>query len=102
MGEMSGGSTPGSDAGDAIRFVQDGQVATDVEGVMAAGTKDSLHVFDVDRNDFYNNMSADRKRTRFKADTAASQYLRGTKYKNPFYVRYTDETDGKAYIRKVK
>ncbi len=101
MGEMMSGTTPGDDARASLTAVTDGQVPTDVDGVFAQGTKDNLHVFDVDREDFYKNMKDDRKRIRFKSDSSASQYLRGTKYRNPFYVRYKDE-DGNAYIRKVK
>lgn len=100
MGSFIDGNTPGTDVRDALQFVDDGLVPTDVEGVMASGTKNNLHVFDVDKEDFYKNMKDDRKRQRFKSDSPAAQYLRGTKYKNPFYVRYKDE-DG-AYIRKVK
>jgi len=101
MGEMSGGTTPGTDASDAVRHVQDGEFDTGVDGVKSSGQKNGLHVFDVGREDFYNNLKASRQRTRFKSDTAASAFLRGSKYASSFYVRYKDD-NGEAYIRKVK
>ncbi len=101
MGEMSNGSTPGSDARDAMTQVTDGSFDTDVVGVKSSGQKNGLHVFDVSKEEFMRNMKDDRKRQRFSSDSAAAQYLRGTKYRIPFMVRYKDD-DGKAYVRKVK
>lgn len=101
MGEMSNGTTPGSDARDSITQVNDGEFQTDVEGVMSNGQKNNLHVFDIDKENFFKNMKDDRKRQRFGTDSAATKYLRGTKYRVPFFVRYKDE-NGDAFIRKVK
>ena len=101
MGEMMNGQTPGDMASDSRTQVSDVEVPTDVEGVVANGTKDGLHVFDVSKEDFYRSMKDDRKRQRFNSDSSAAKYLRSTRYKNSFYVRYKDE-DGSAYIRKVK
>lgn len=98
---MTGGFSPEQDAMVATTKVSDGQIPTDVDGISANGIMNNLYVFDVDRDDFFNNMKEDRKRQRFKSDTNVAKYARATKYNNPFYVRYKDE-DGKAYIRKIK
>ena len=77
---------------------------TDVEGVNAIdlvkqGT-DEFPVFDCDETEFYQNMQQGRKRLRFKKDSPASQYMSGTKYKRPFYIRTT--TANGTYTRKIK
>lgn len=77
---------------------------TDVEGVKAAdvikqGTNE-FPVFDCTEDEFYQNMQHGRKRLRFKSGSAASQYMAGTKYKRPFYIRTT--TDKGTYTRKIK
>lgn len=77
-----------------------GKVETDVSGVFADGKKDGLPVFNVSKEDFYNNMRMDRKRMRFKTDTV-SQYLRGTRYNRPFYIEYKGDK-GEHYLRKIK
>lgn len=84
----------------AVQVNDPGKISTDVENVYADGTKDNLPVFNIDHNDFMNTLRAERKRLRFKSDTAASQYLRGTKYARPFYLQSTD-AEGKRYLRKV-
>jgi hypothetical protein len=76
-------------------------IPTDVDGVFASATKDGLPVFEVPKDDFYRNMKSDRKRIRFSSDTPAAQYLRGTRYNNPFFVQTTDD-NGSKYLRKVK
>jgi len=106
MGELTndGGVNPGMEAANmriAVPVNDPGKITTDVEGIFADGKRNELPVFDVDHDDFYNNMKADRKRIRFKADTSASQYLRGTKYNRPFYLR-TTAPDGNQLLRKVK
>ena len=106
MGEMmdSGSYDPGMEAAKTRTDVQvndPGKIQTDVEGIYADGQKNNLPVFDIGHDDFYNNMKADRRRVRFKAETAASQYLRGTKYNRPFYLR-TSSPDGTVLLRKVK
>ena len=78
---------------------------TDVEDVrsddfVAIGT-DKFPAFEVDRNDFYQNMMHGRKRLRFKAGSGAQQYMSKTQYNRPFYVQFTD-TDGKKYNRRIK
>lgn len=101
MGELtSGGSTPADDAAsirDKVETSPDG-FDTDVPGVKAQGTKNGLPVFDVEENEFYNNMKADRKRLRFNSDAPVSQYLRQTKYNQSFFIRTKDN----KFMRKVK
>lgn len=80
--------------------VDPGKVETDVAGVYADGTKDQFPIFSVSKEDFYNNMKADRKRMRFSTEPA-SQYLRGTRYNRPFYIQYKGE-NGENFLRKVK
>ncbi len=106
MGELTndGGICPEMEAMQqkaAVQVNDPGKISTDVENVFADGTKDNLPVFNVDHDDFMKTLRADRKRLRFKSDTAASQYLRGTKYARPFFLQSTD-TEGKRYLRKVK
>jgi hypothetical protein len=106
MGEIQndGGLNPGIDAANMRNDVpinDPGKIATDVEGIYADGQKNNLPVFDIDHDDFYANMKADRQRVRFKNDSMAGQYLRGTRYKIPFYLRTTDK-DGNKLLRKVK
>lgn len=75
-----------------------GKVPTDVEGVYADGIKDTLPVFDVEDDDFYKNMRADRKRMRFKSEHPVSQYLRQTRYNKSFFIKTKDG----QYMRKIK
>jgi len=80
--------------------VDPGKIETDVSGVFADGKKDSFPIFTVNKEDFYNNMKADRKRMRFSTEPAAN-YLRGTRYNRPFYIQYKGE-QGENFLRKVK
>lgn len=84
--------------------VSDKKINTDVHGLASDGVykKGMLEfpIFDVDKQDFYNNMEAHRSRTRFSSDSKASKYMRMTRYNQPFYIRYNDE--GRQYIRKIK
>ena len=77
-----------------------GEVETEVDGVFADGTKDNLPIFDVSKDEFYRNMKYDRKRVRFSSDASVTNYLRGSRYRRPFFVR--TKTDNGDYIRKVK
>lgn len=77
-----------------------GKIETDVQGVFADGTKNNCPIFSVTKEDFYNNMKADRKRMRFSTEHAA-QYLRGTRYNKPFYIEYKGD-NGEHFLRKVK
>jgi len=77
---------------------------TDVEGVNSQDITKVGHnefpVFDCTEDEFYQNMQNGRKRLRFKSGSAASQYMSGTKYKRPFYIRTT--TAKGTYTRKIK
>lgn len=79
--------------------------ATDVDGVMADGEhphgNDRFPVFNVSKNEFYQNMNYGRKRLRFKTGSKAQSYMKGTRYNRPFYISYTD-SKGKTYSRKIK
>jgi hypothetical protein len=78
---------------------------TDVDGVTADGFiqqgTNKFPKFQVSREEFYQNMTDGRRRLRWKSDTPVQKYMSGTKYRNPFYVSYTDE-NGKTYTRKIK
>lgn len=78
---------------------------TDVKGVRANDIvrqgKDEFPCFDVSQEEFNQNMQDGRRRLRWKKDSAAQQYMSGTKYNRPFYVRTTD-AKGKTYVRKIK
>ncbi len=105
MGELtSGGVDPGTMASNMrteVPINDPNKVATDVEDVFADGQKDNMPVFDIDHENFYSNMKADRRRIRFKGDSSASQYMRKTRYNRPFYLRTTDQ-NGQQLLRKVK
>ena len=77
---------------------------TDVPGLKSDAVyqkgMEKFPVFDVSKNEFRSNMEEFRSRMRFSGK--AGEYLRCTRYKRPFYIRYKDEDEGKAYIRKVK
>jgi len=98
-GEFTGGDTPGTDA-DFNRTAMDANVDldTDVPGVKANAMRNGIPVFDVEDDDFYKNMKSDRKRVRFPADHPVTQYLKQTRYNQPFFVRTKDG----QYMRKVK
>jgi hypothetical protein len=78
---------------------------TDVPDVKADGEHQygniKLPVFNVSKNEFYQNMSQGRRRLRFKSGSGAQQYMSNTKYNRPFMISYTD-SKGKSYQRKIK
>lgn len=99
-GEFTSGIEFGHDSvnNTASQGTQDetpGKVETDVEGVFADATKNNMPVFDVPKEDFYNNMKAERQRLRFSKDSSAAQYHRSSKYNRPFWLRH------EGYLRKV-
>ena len=59
------------------------------------------HVFDVSKNEYFNNMKLDRNRMRFSKGSKVSDYMKGTKYRSQFFVRYTDK-EGQKFIQKIK
>jgi predicted phage-related endonuclease len=102
MGELSGlGDTVTSSPETQIQqdlAAKDGKIETDVDGIFADAEKSGLPVFDVSKEEFFNNMKMDRKRLRFKRDSIVSKYMRNTKYNRSFYVRNTED----GYLRKIK
>lgn len=64
--------------------------------------QDQFPVFKVSKNDFYNNMRADRNRLRFESGSKAANYHQGTKYRNPFFIQFDDEETGEPYRRRIK
>lgn len=80
-------------------------VETDVDGINSDGIYkkgfDSYPIFDVTEEEFHGNMETHRQRCRFKSEKVA-EYMRQSRYRKPFYVRYTNEQSGKTYIRKIK
>jgi hypothetical protein len=104
MGEMTSGESPADlarqDTNPQTDYSDDG-FDTDVDGVKAHGERLGLPVFNVDRDEFYQNMNYGRKRLRFKSGTPVQAYMQGTRYKRPFWIAYKDK-GGQEYIRKVK
>jgi hypothetical protein len=102
MGELSGTfiDSPEAQIAKDRQTIEppEGKVKTDVDGCFADAEHQGVPVFDVSREEFYNNMKADRKRLRFKAETPASHYFRNTRYKLPFYIRNKEDN----YMRKIK
>lgn len=103
--------TMGGDNQDVVSDIESGTETsvsgyeTDVDGVRSDDIvkqgKDGFPCFDVDQNEFYQNMQDGRRRLRFKSGSNAQQYMQKTKYNRPFYVRHTDD-NGKKYVRKIK
>jgi hypothetical protein len=102
MGELSGTFSDSPEAQIArdkqVIEPPDGKFETDVPECFADGEFRGSHVFDVSKEEFYNNMRADRQRLRFKSDTPAQVYFKSTHYKTPFYIRNMED----GYMRKIK
>lgn len=58
-------------------------------------------VFDVDQKSFFNNMRVDRNRLRFPNGSKPSEFMKNTKHRQSFYVRYTDK-QGQKFMKKFK
>jgi hypothetical protein len=69
---------------------------TDVPEVETKDQRDGLPVFEVEKDEFYQNMNHGRKRIRFKSGSAASEYMKKTRYHKPFYIKHGE------YLRKIK
>lgn len=65
------------------------------------GEHNNTPVFDVDQSTFYKNMRQDRNRMRFPNGHKASQFMKSTSYRQPFYMRTQDKA-GQQYLKKVK
>lgn len=76
-------------------------LGTGIEGLEADGMYKQTPVFDVSNKEFFNNLRAERNRVRFASDKP-NQFMRGTKYRQPFYIRYTDKNTDKQYLSKIK
>lgn len=89
--------SPGADAkqNQAKNPDMSAAVDTDVAGVAADGTKDGFPVFNVERDEFYQNMQYGRKGLRFKTEKVAG-YMKGQTANRPFFIKHGD------YMRKIK
>jgi len=75
---------------------------TGIDGCEADGVYKRTPVFDVSNDEFFKNLRADRSRVRFTSSDKPNQFMRGTKYRQPFYIRYTDKNTAKTYLSKIK
>lgn len=109
MGDLMGnfGNSPegqiARDKENKVESPPEGKVETGIEGVYADGInkRDNLPVFNVDSNEFHQNMSYGRQRIRFKSGSDAHKYMKSTRYKQSFWIQHTDK-DGQKYMRKIK
>ena len=103
MGDFTDGSQSPTDlaASDSAITGEPGKVETNVDGVFADGEKTGFPVFDVTRDEFNQNMDFGRKRLRFKGGTPVQQYMRGTRYSQPFWIAHKNDK-GERYVRKIK
>lgn len=80
-------------------------IPTDVKDVFADGIEKNGHnefpVFKCSKNEFYSNMTDNRKKMRFKSGSTIQQYMQKTRYKRAFFISYTDD-NGKTYKRRIK
>jgi hypothetical protein len=85
--------------------IKDDEFETDVPGVKADGYiaqgTNKFPKFNVSQSEFYQNMELGRRRLRFASGSPTQEFMQNTKYRNPFYISYTDE-NGKTYTRKIK
>ena len=87
--------------GEEKQETEDNVIDSGAEGVSADDWYKNTPVFDVNKNSFFQNMRLDRNKTRFANGTKPSQFMKGTKYRKPFYVRFTDSS-GEQYLNKFK
>ena len=105
MGDFTDGSmTPNQMDVQRSEGEPDGEEGFDsgLEGIKADGEKDGVPIFDVSKNDFYQNMSYGRKRLRFDQGTNVQKFHSGTHYKKPFFIKHKNADDGREYIRKIQ
>jgi hypothetical protein len=72
-----------------------------VEGLSADGVYKDKPVFDVSPETFFKNMKMERNRTRFPNKSKASQFMKSTKYRKPFYMRSQDNK-GNDIVKQIK
>lgn len=77
-------------------------LSTGIEGLESDDRYKNTPVFDVNRDDFFKNLRADRRRMRFTSSEKPGKFMQGTKYRQPFYIRYHDKNIDKPYLSKVK
>jgi hypothetical protein len=80
---------------------QENHIESGVEDISADDLYKNTPVFDVNSNEFFSNMRKNRNRMRFSNGSKASKFMQSTKYRKPFYIRYTDGK-GETYLTKVK
>ena len=85
---------------DIKQSTEDDRVSTDVQDVFADGEKMGIPVFNVDKDEFYQNMAFGRKRLRFKSGSNTQEYMQKTQYQRPFWIAHND--NGEVWTRKVK
>jgi len=80
-------------------------IKTDVPDVYADSTvkqgNNEFPVFSCSKDEFYNNMTDNRKKLRFKSGSNIQSYMQKTRYKKPFFISYTDDNN-KTYKRRIK
>jgi hypothetical protein len=77
-------------------------LTTGIDGLEADDRYKNTPVFDVSSEDFFKNMRAERKRLSFTSSEKPHKFMQGTKYRQPFYIRYTDKNKGVPYLSKIK
>jgi len=77
-------------------------LSTGIDGLESDDSYKGTPVFDVSAEDFFKNMRADRKKTRYTSSEKPSKFMQGTNYRQPFYVRYVDKNKNIPYLKKVK
>jgi hypothetical protein len=75
-------------------------VKTDVDGVFADGEKMGMPVFNVSKDEFYQNMKFGRKRLRLSTGSKGQEYMQKTQYNRPFWLAHDD--NGQVWTRKVR
>ena len=80
---------------------EEGKIDTGVEGVFADGEKLGLPVFNVDNEEFNQNMEFGRKRLRFKDGSPIQQFITKSEVNRSFWLANKDNT-GQVWTRKVK
>ena len=110
MGELTGTFDGSADSPEATiakdgdqaqtQAPPDGKVETSVKDCYAdaVNKRDNLPVFKVGHDEFYQNMNYGRKRIRFKSGTDVQRFMRGSRYKQSFWIQH----DKDGYMRKVK
>lgn len=105
MGELAGNFQDSPEAQIAkdvdgqITTPPEGKIETEFKGVFAdaVNKRDTLPVFKVSHNEFYQNMMNGRQRIRFKTGTDVQKFMQNGKYKSKFWIQH----DKDGYMRKI-